>query len=205
MNKVELKAAQLEVEKLIQKNAIVESHWEPNDFVSNVFLCPKKDGGYRMILNLKNFNTYAEKVQFKMETLQSILHLVTPRCWMTILDLLDAYLSIPVLPAHRLWLKFVFQGKIYMFKVLPFGYTGAPQIFTKLLKPIIAHLRKSGITVTFYLDDSWQSAATYKQCVHNCFTTMQLLLLCGFSAEHEKIDINATTTDYSVGNNCRFN
>ena len=186
MNKVEFEAAKIEVDKLLKTNAIVESHREQNDFVSNVFLCPKKDGGYRMILNLKNFNTYAEKVKFKMETLQSILHLVTPGCWMTILDLLDAYLSIPVLPAHRIWLNFIFQGKIYMFKVLPFGYTWVPQIFTKLLKPLIAHLRKCGITVTFYLDDSWQSAATYKGCVYACFTTVQLLLSCGFLPNMKK-------------------
>ena len=77
-----------------------------------------------MILNLKQFNNFAEKKKFKIETLQSILHLVTPNCWMTILDLLNTYLSVPVLPAH---------------------------------------LYKVGVTVTFYLDDSWQSAVTYNE------------------------------------------
>ena len=73
-----------------------------------------------------------------------------------------------------------------MFKVLPFGYTVAPCIFTKLLKPLIAHLRKCGITITFYLDDSWQSAATYKQCLQACFQTVQLLLSCGFLPNMKK-------------------
>ena len=133
----------------------MESSGEDYDFVNNVFLYNKNDGVFHMILNLKQFNNFAVKKKFKMETLQSILHLVTPNCWMTILDLLDTYLSVPVLPALSIFLKFVFQGKIYMFKVLPFGYTGATHIFTKLLKPLIAHLYKAGITVTFYLDDCW--------------------------------------------------
>ena len=178
--------AKIEIDKLLAKNAIVESSGEDHDFVSNIFLCPKKDGGFHIILNLKQFNNFAEKKKFKMETLQSILHLVTLNCWMTILDLLDTNLSVPVLPAHSIFLKFMFQGKIYMFKVLRYGYTGALHIFTKLLKPLIAHLYKAGVTVTFYLDDSWQSTVTYNKCFHTCTQTIKLLLSCGFLANMKK-------------------
>ena len=73
-----------------------------------------------------------------------------------------------------------------MFKVLPFGYTGAPHIFTKLLKPLTAHLYKAGITVTFYLDDSWQSTVTYNESIHTCTKTIKLLLSCGFLPNMKK-------------------
>ena len=167
MDKTKLPATKIEIDKLLAKNAIVESSGEDYDFVNNVFLYNKNDGVFHMILNLKQFNNFAVKKKFKMETLQSILHLVTPNCWMTISDLLDTYLSVPVLPALSIFLKFVFQGKIYMFKVLPFGYTGAPHIFTKLLKPLTAHLYKAGITVTFiWMTPGNQLSLTMKVFIH---------------------------------------
>ena len=52
----EIASANDQIQKLLQKHAIVETVREPNDFISNVFLTPKCDGGFRMILNLKPFN-----------------------------------------------------------------------------------------------------------------------------------------------------
>ena len=180
MNSKEMSAAREHISELLAKNAVVKSNREEGDFLSNVFLCPKKDGGYRMILNLKEFNKYVDKIHFKMETLQSILHLVTPQCWQTILDLQDAYLTVPVKFAHQIFLKFTFQGQIYMYIVLPFGYTQAPRIFTKIIKPIVARLRSFGITVMFYLDDSWQAGESFNDCLQACKETFRLLTACGF-------------------------
>ena len=40
-----------------------------------------------------------------------------------------------------------------MFTVLPFGLSLTGYIFTKVVRPLVAHLRKDGIKVTVYLDD----------------------------------------------------
>ena len=59
-----------------------------------------------MILNLKNCNDFVEKKSFKMETLVHIIALMTPNCYMTILDLCDTYLMILVAFPLRKYLKF---------------------------------------------------------------------------------------------------
>ena len=176
----ETKFACCHIQELIQKKAVTPSKREDGDFVSPVFLCPKKDGGYRMILNLKQFNKYAEHISFKMETLQHILHMVHFGWYMTSIDITDAFLTVPVKKAHRILLKFVFEGNVYMYLVLPFGYTGSLRIFTKILKPLLARLRSWGLSVSFYLDDSWQGAPTYWKCLHTCFEMFRLLQACGF-------------------------
>ena len=38
-----------------------------------IFIFPKKDGTYRLILNLKNLNDHVEYHHFKMDTLQSAI------------------------------------------------------------------------------------------------------------------------------------
>ena len=59
-----------EVANLLQKAVIVETIHEPGEFISSVFVRPKKDGSHRMILNLKNPNKHVQYNHFKMDTLR---------------------------------------------------------------------------------------------------------------------------------------
>ena len=54
----------------------------------------------------------------EMET-KSILILVTPNCYMTKVDVKDAYYSVLILPEHQKYLKFYFRGKLYQFTCPP--------------------------------------------------------------------------------------
>lgn len=58
-----------EVANLLEKAAIVEISHEPGEFISPVFVRPKKYGSHRMILNLKNLNEHVQYNHFKMDTL----------------------------------------------------------------------------------------------------------------------------------------
>ena len=127
----EIHAADEQVKKLLDKQAIKHSYrGQPGEFVSLVFLRPKKDGVFRMILNLKKFNKNVSYNHFKMETLQHILTLVMPECFMAIFDLQDAYLVTPIAGEHIRFLKFTWRGKVYVYVVLPFGLSEAPRKFT---------------------------------------------------------------------------
>ena len=76
MSREEMAAADEHIQTLLKKGAIWEcpsNEPEPGEFISNVFLWPKKDGSYHMILNLKKFNEYVQYKKLKMETLNHIL------------------------------------------------------------------------------------------------------------------------------------
>ena len=86
-----------------------------------------------MILNLKNLNLHVEYNKFKMDTLQSILKLVTSGCYMATVDLKDAYYSVPVAQEHRKYLRFIWRSKLYQYTCFPNGLSSAPRLFTKLM------------------------------------------------------------------------
>ena len=90
-----------EVVKLLSKNIIETTAHSPYEVISNIFIRPKKDGGHRLILNLKGLNEFVTYHHFKMETLQSIVRLVEKNCYMASLDLKDAYYTVGVNPSHR--------------------------------------------------------------------------------------------------------
>ena len=46
----------MEIDKLLIKGVISETTHCPGEYISTIFVRPKKDGGHRLILNLKNLN-----------------------------------------------------------------------------------------------------------------------------------------------------
>ena len=70
-----------EIDRLLKKKVTVDPITEKEDFFSFVFLRIKKDGNYRMILNLKKLNKYIKSKHSKMESLQNVLFIVKGSVW----------------------------------------------------------------------------------------------------------------------------
>ena len=119
-----------EIQKLLQKGVIIPSVHEEGEFMSTIFLRSKKDGSYRTILNLKKFNEFVQYRYFKMDTLDTVIKLMTPGCYMASIDLKDAYYLLPIHKDHQKFLKFKFKGTLYQYTCLPNGLSSAPRIFT---------------------------------------------------------------------------
>ena len=83
----------------------------------------------------------------------------------------DAYFSVHVNESSQEYLKFfcfllVFSffgvrggggvggggGELYMFTAFPYGLACYPRLFTKLLKPVMAHLHMLGFVSTIFID-----------------------------------------------------
>ena len=58
-----------EIIKLLAKRIIKVSKHEQGEYISPIFFSPKKDGSFRMILNLKKLNAYVVYHHFKMESI----------------------------------------------------------------------------------------------------------------------------------------
>lgn len=80
-----------EINKLIGKDVIEHTDHEKGDFLSPIFSCSKSDETSRLIMNLKTFKEFLENNHFKMETVHSIEDLFQPHCYMTSINLKDAY------------------------------------------------------------------------------------------------------------------
>ena len=137
-----------EIDKLLVKGVIIHSESEPGEFLSTIFLTPKKDGSFRLILNLKELNEYVQYHHFKMDTVNTSFTLLFRNCYLASVDLRDAYYSVPVAKQHQKYLKFSWNGNLYQFTAMPNGLACAPRYFTKLMKPVFATLRQKGYIST---------------------------------------------------------
>ena len=126
-----------------------------------------------------------------METLESIVKLVRPNCFMASLDLSDANYTVPVAPDHQKFLCFPWvnqQGvrSIYAYTCLPNRLSSAPRDFTKLLKPPLAHLRLLGVTIAAYIDDTYIQGMTKDECRQSVQLTKELFEKLGFLINTDK-------------------
>lgn len=172
--------------ELLEKGAIEETNATLGQFLSNIFLVSKPDGGYRLILNLKNLNEFIDTEHFKLEDSKVVRELLTSGCFMISIDLKDAYYLISVAESDRKYLRFQFQGKIYEFTCLPFGLNIAPYIFTKIMKPVVSYLRLLKILLVIYLDDILVIGRSFEMCSKNAKTALALLKKLGFIINFEK-------------------
>ena len=175
----------VEINKLVGKGVIEYTEHEEGEFISPIFFRSKSDGTSRLILNLKILNEFLEYNHFKMETVNSVVDLIQPHCYMTSIDLKDAYYSVKISEEDTKYLKF-YVGKNFKFVVLPNGLCSGPRKFTKLTKPPIACLRIEGVIVAIYIDDIIAIGDTYEKCLIGTIKTIKLFLKLGFIIHPEK-------------------
>jgi len=122
------------VSELLAKEAIAETQYTPQNFVSQIFLVEKKDEGQRPVINLKGLNQFVKTEHFKMEG----LHLLSAATGLDGENGSKRCLPLdPNLPRVSASPHFQWEEKNYKFQCLPFGLSAVPRVFIKLLKPAV--------------------------------------------------------------------
>ena len=185
-----------EIWALLLKGAIEPASPTPG-FYSRMFVVTKASGGWRPIIDLSTLNNFVVKTPFRKETTQSVLRSFQRNDWMVSVDLKDAYLQVPIHPSSRRLLQFVVGGRTWQFQVLCFGLTTAPQVFTRVMVPVLAFLHRMGVRILRYLDD-WLILASSREGA--IWATDQVLELCqtlGIVVNLEKSTLSpAQSVDY---------
>ncbi len=190
-----------EVAVLLVKDAIepVPPAEMKSGFYSPYFILPKKGGGLRPILDLSVLNRALHKLPFRMLTQRHIFQCICPFDWFAAINLKDAYFHVSILPRHRPFLRFAFEGQAYQYKVLPFGLSLSPRVFTKVVEAALVPLREAGIRVLNYLDD-WLILAQSRAllCEHRD-TVLSHLSRLGLRVNWEKSKLSPVQRIYFLG------
>jgi hypothetical protein len=140
-----------EIERLVLIGALVQVQVQPK-ICSALHLVPKGDS-FRMVIDMSPLNEGLEIEKMKMETLSKILIWIKQGYFMISMDLESGYQHVPIFQED--WTKFgiKWEGKYYVFTVLPFGWKKSPLIFSRVVGKMIQHLRKDGMMIHAFLDD----------------------------------------------------
>ena len=102
----------------------------------------------------------------------------------------NGYHHVLIFSPHQSFLQFswFYKGKTryFCFRVLPFGFSSAPYIFTKLFRSLVAYWRQQGIHIVVYLDDGLGEAPSYQVALDYSTKVKSDLLHSGFVPNSEK-------------------
>ena len=180
------------IDALLEKEALHVVKPVSDQFISNLFLVLKRDGKSRPVINLKDLNTFLQYDHFKMEGIHLLRDLLQPHDWLGKIDLKDAYFVIPIWKNHRKYLRLLWKNTLLEFACLPFGLAVAPRLFTKVMKPVVALLRRAGIRLIIYLDDLLFMNQSQVGLEQDMVTARYLLENLGFVVNFEKSCFVAT-------------
>ena len=159
MSKEEMSFVDDEVRKLLESGCIKKLPSQiPNGWVSNIFLVPKKQGGFRMILNLKHLNKYVTYTKFKMDHIDKVIQLIRPGDFFSSLDLVSAYQHFWIQEKYQRYFQFCWRDNYYCYVTMPQGFSDSPRMFVKCTAPIMAVLRQALIDIVIYIDDTFLRA-----------------------------------------------
>ena len=75
------------------------------------------DGGTRLILNLKDLNDFVKYEHFKMDSIKTIINMVTRNYFMPTLDLNDAYYGVAISRLFQKFFNLKWKDKLYFLHV----------------------------------------------------------------------------------------
>ena len=190
-----------ELSTLLAKGAIeaVDPLSHPRGFYSTYFLVAKKTGGFRPVLDLRGLNRYLKVMPFHMLTTADVLQSVAHREWFTSIDLRDAYFHVPIARQHRQFLRFAYRGHHWQFRVLPFGLSLSPRVFTRCVAAALAPLQSQGMKILPYLDDWLVCAPSRRQVAEDTARLVSHVARLGLKVNMEKSFLVPSQTTTFIG------
>ena len=134
--------------ELLQKGAVVKGS---SEFVSPICIVRKKDGSPRVCVDYSRLNKFTVPLNFPIPQIQSLAaKLTSSHLWYSVLDLKEAYHSLPLTPRASRLAGIITNHGCYRPLRTPFGLTNAPSKFCELVADMISGLEES---VFSYIDD----------------------------------------------------
>ena len=123
-----------EVDKMLKDDVIEESF---SDWSSPIVII-KRDGKYRFYLDFRKVNSVTKKDAYPLPFMNTILSRLRSARYILTLDHRKAFQNITLTPESRPITAFTVPGRgLFQFKKMPFGLTGAPSCFQRIIDRLL--------------------------------------------------------------------
>jgi len=178
-------AAREEIAKLLKEGMIKEV--KASHFQAPVVMAKKKsnDGKrkWRFCVDFHLLNEHTVPDAYPMPNLERQLEIGRSK-FFTELDLSSAFWQIPLNERDQLKTTFHFEGKSYVWLVMPFDLKNAPPTFQRLVDKVLAGLIDRGVYA--YIDDILIYSRTTEEHVNLVGQVLERLRTAGLRVSLEK-------------------
>uniref|UniRef100_A0A7N8WJ00 ribonuclease H n=1 Tax=Mastacembelus armatus TaxID=205130 RepID=A0A7N8WJ00_9TELE len=184
------------IQSLIDKGAIVECPQSPCN--TPILPVKKPNGSWRPVQDLRAVNAAVHQVA---PTVPNVITLVSQipgdTRWYSVIDLANAYFSIPVHPDSQFWFAFTFNGKRYTWTRMPQGFSSSPTLFTVAVAENLSHWESPcGSTLVQYVDDLLICSPTKLACQTDTVSLLSFLAENGHKVSKDKLQLVSQSVRY---------
>ena len=147
-NPYETQEMQRQVEELISKGYVRENM---RPYVVPTLLVLKKDGTWRMCIDSRSVNNITIKYKFPIPRINDMLDELVGANWFGKVYLRSGYHQIRMKVGDEWKTTFQTMYRLHEWLVMPFGLTGVPSTFMRLMNEVLRPFLRKFIVV--YLDD----------------------------------------------------
>ena len=158
------------VEELLNTGRIKEVK-NPPYAVNPLSLSENGSHKLRLILDLRYVNKHVFKDKIKFDDWKIMQDFLEPTDLLFKFDISQGHHHIDIDEQHQKYLGFSWkikgQTRYFVFTVLPFGFTSAPFLLTKVMRCLVTFWRAQGIKISVFIDDGLGSADKVQSNIHS--------------------------------------
>ena len=174
-------AVEKEIEDMMKLGIIERSS---SEFCNPLRVVVKKDKSIRLCLDARFLNKVIAADNESPPCIEEIMQKYEGVKYLSTTDLVKGYWQVPLTSESRKFTAFIFDGKLYQFKVIPFGLKTAGAGFMRVLDLALGNeLREF---VTNYVDDILVASRSFDEHLDHLGELFQRLEQYGFTLSLEK-------------------
>jgi transposase InsO family protein len=170
---------QQHIDTLLQQGIIRSSN---ASYASPAFLVPKKNNKSRMVVDYRKINMFTLPPRFPLPRSDDLIQRLGQSCLFSQLDLNSGYHQVEMHPTDIAKTSFVTPWGQYEFLRMPFGLSGAPMTFQRLMSQLLQDLP----FVKVYLDDVLIHSKNFTEHVSHLRTVFERIRDAGLTINKEK-------------------
>ena len=163
-----------------------------SSFASPAFPVKKKDGSLRLVVDFRKLNSFTHVERFPMPRVDTLLLPLKRSSIFSQLDLNSGYLQIPVHEDDVAKTAFVTPGGHFEFLRMPFGLSGAPMTFQRIMARLFSDLP----FVKVFLDDILVHSRTEAEHLDHLRIVFQVLAENNLTIKLSKCEFMKPSVSY---------
>ena len=170
------KEVSTELQKLVEQDIIEEVINQPTPWISPIVCMPKKDGGTRICVDMRETNQAIERERHVMPTLQDFRAEVNGSKFFSKIDLKQAYHQLELEPESRFITTFTTHDGLFRYKRLNYGTCSTAEIFQNVLEKNLRDIRgvKNIADDIIIHGKTWHA---HDEALENCLKRLETLNL----------------------------
>lgn len=146
---------------------------------------------WRMVQDLRAVNNAVEVRAPNVPNPHTLSNTLKPEPkYFSVVDLKNAFWSIPVEEKSQEWFAFTFKGQRLMFTRLAQGFVNSPTIFTEAITTFLHDFEPpKGSQILIYVDDLLVASETQEQCKKDMLALLQFLYETGNKVSKNKLQL----------------